>query len=147
MKQNSFAKSLAVALFVAGSAVVLMMSCGGEKADEGGISSGAQSVIVIALDGLRADALGCYGAPAATPAFDALAAESVRFEWAFAQAPQSQPSLATLFSGLYPTTNGLRSPGDTMADEAETLAEVLEAAGYSTGAFVEGQPGTSDYGG
>jgi arylsulfatase A-like enzyme len=70
----------------------------------------------------------------------------VRFEWAFAQAPQSQPSLATLFSGLYPTTNGLRSPGDYMADEAQTLAEVLRAAGYSTAAFVEGLPGTSDYG-
>jgi arylsulfatase A-like enzyme len=146
MKQNSFAKSLAAALFVAGSAVVLMMSCGGEKADEGGITPGAHPVIVIAVDGLRADALGCFGAPAATPAFDALAAESVRFEWAFAQAPQSQPSLATLFSGLYPTTNGLRAPGDTMADEAETLAEVLKAAGYSTAAFVEGQSGTSDDG-
>jgi arylsulfatase A-like enzyme len=75
-----------------------------------------------------------------------LAAESVRFEWAFAQAPQSQPSLATLFSGLYPTTNGLRSPGDYLADEAATLAEVLGAAGYSTAAFVEGRPGSSDYG-
>jgi len=70
----------------------------------------------------------------------------VRFEWAFAQAPQSQPSLATLFSGLYPTTNGLRAPGDYMADEAQTLAEALSAAGYSTAAFVEGLPGGSDYG-
>ena len=59
---------------------------------------------------------------------------------------QSQPSLATLFSGLYPTTNGLRAPGDSMADEAQTLAEVLSTAGYSTAAFVEGQPGSSDYG-
>jgi len=75
-----------------------------------------------------------------------LAAESVRFDWAFAQAPQSQPSLATLFSGLYPTTNGLRAPGDYMADEAQTLAEVLKVAGYSTAAFVEGLPGGSDYG-
>jgi arylsulfatase A-like enzyme len=75
-----------------------------------------------------------------------LGAESVRFEWAFAQAPQSQPSLATLFSGLYPTTNGLRVPGDYLADEAVTLAEVLGTAGYLTAAFVDGQPGSSDYG-
>ncbi len=122
------------------------MSCGGDGVDEGAIEIGAQPVIVIALDGLRADALGSYGALAATPALDALAAESVRFEWAFAQAPQAQPSLATMFSGLYPTSNGLRAPGDSMADEAATLAEVLGAAGYATAAFVEGRAGDNDYG-
>jgi arylsulfatase A-like enzyme len=145
MKQLSFAKGLTMAVTISLVAFGILMSCGGETAEEG-VVTGAHPVIVIALDGLRADALGCYGAPAATPAFDALAAESVRFEWAFTQAPQSQPSLATLFSGLYPTTNGLRTPGDYMADEAQTLAEVLKAAGYSTAAFVEGLPGASDYG-
>jgi len=146
MKQKSFLRRLFSAVAVCGLAIVLMMSCGGDKGEEGGVVAGAHPVIIIALDGLRADALGSYGAPARTPAFDALAAESVRFEWAFAQAPQSQPSLATLFSGLYPTTNGLRAPGDYMADEAQTLAEVLKVAGYSTAAFVEGLPGGSDYG-
>jgi len=135
-----------VAISVCSLAFVLLMSCGGDKAEESGVVVGAHPVIIIALDGLRADALGSYGAPAATPAFDALAAESVRFEWAFAQAPQSEPSLATLFSGLYPTTNGLRAPGDSMADDATTMAEVLSSAGYSTAAFVEGQPGSDDYG-
>ena len=115
-----------VAIAVCSLAFVLLMSCGGDKAEESGVVAGAHPIIIIALDGLRADALGSYGAPASTPTFDALAAESVRFEWAFAQAPQSQPSLATLFSGLYPTTNGLRAPGDSMADEAQTLAEVLK---------------------
>jgi arylsulfatase A-like enzyme len=135
-----------VAFAVCSLAIVMLMSCGGDKTEESAVVAGAHPVIIIALDGLRADALGSYGAPAGTPAFDALAAESVRFEWAFAQAPQSQPSLATLFSGLYPTTNGLRAPGDYMADEAQTLAEVLQGAGYSTAAFVEGLPGSSDYG-
>jgi len=103
-------------------------------------------VIVVALDGLRADALGCYGAPAPSVTLDALATESARFEWAFAQAPQLQPSLAVLLSGMYPTTNGLRQPGETMAREARTLAEVLGAAGYRTAAFVAGAPGDSDRG-
>jgi arylsulfatase A-like enzyme len=122
------------------------MSCGGDGTEESGLVAGTPPVIILAIDGLRADALGCYGAPAGTPAFDALAAESIRLEWAFAQAPQIQPSLATLFSGMYPTTNGLRTPGDYLADEAVTLAEVLGAAGYSTAAFVEGSPSSSDYG-
>jgi len=146
MKQKSLARRLAAAGAVCSLAIVILMSCGGEKTEEGAVVAGAHPVIIVALDGLRADALGSYGAPVRTPAFDALAAESVRFERAFAQAPQSQPSLATLFSGLYPTTNGLRMPGDSMADEATTLAEVLGAAGYSTAAFVEGLPGSSDYG-
>jgi len=146
MKQKSFLKRVLAAVAVCFVAIVVLMSCGGDKAEESSAVAGAHPVIVIALDGLRADALGSFGAPARTPAFDALAAESVRFEWAFAQAPQSQPSLATLFSGLYPTTNGLRAPGDYMADEAQTLAELLKAAGYSTAAFVEGLPGGSDYG-
>jgi arylsulfatase A-like enzyme len=146
MKHMSFAKGVFVATAVSALGIVLLMSCGGEKTEESGVVAGAHPVIVIALDGIRADGLGSYGAPASTPAFDALAAESVRFEWAFAQAPHSQPSLATLLSGLYPTTNGLRAPGDYMADESTTLAEVLKDAGYSTAAFVEGRPGTSDYG-
>jgi arylsulfatase A-like enzyme len=146
MKHMSFAKGLLGATAFSALGIVLLMSCGGEQTDESGVVAGAHPVIVVAVDGIRVDALGCYGAPASTPAFDALAAESVRFEWAFAQAPHSQPSLATLFSGLYPTTNGLRAPGDDMADEATTLAEVLKGAGYSTAAFVEGRPGTSDYG-
>ena len=77
---------------------------------------------------------------------DALAAESVRFEWAFAQAPEMLPSLATVFSGLYPTTNGLRQPGDSLQAEATTLAELAGEAGMATAAFVEGAPGGSDYG-
>ncbi len=145
MKKKSLLRRLMASGAVCALAVVVLMSCG-EKAEKSAAVVGAHPVIVIALDGIRADALGCYGAPAATPNFDALAAQSVRFDWAFAQAPHSQPSMAALFSGLYPTTNGLRSPGDYMADEAQTLAEVFKEAGYSTAAFFEGSPGTSDYG-
>ena len=146
MKQKSLLKRLTAAAAVSCLAMAILMSCGGDGAEDGSLVSGTPPVIILAIDGLRADALGCYGALAETPAFDALAAESVRFEWAFAQAPQLQPSLATLVSGMYPTTNGLRAPGDYMADEAVTLAEVLGAAGYSTAAFVEGSPSSSDYG-
>jgi arylsulfatase A-like enzyme len=145
MTKKSLLRRLVASGAVCALAMVVLMSCG-EKAEKSSAVVGAHPVIVIALDGLRADALGSYGAPAATPNFDALATQSVRFDWAFAQAPHSQPSIASLFSGLYPTTNGLRSPGDYMADEAQTLAEVFKEAGYSTAAFFEGAAGTSDYG-
>ena len=146
MKQLSRLNWYAVPGTAALLSIMILTSCGGEEVEETTVVAGAHPVIVIAIDGLRADALGSYGSMARTSTFDALAEESVRFESAFAQAPQLQPSLATLFSGMYPTTNGLRSPGDYMADEAQTLAEVLKAASYSTAAFIEGTAGTSDYG-
>lgn len=127
-------------------ALFLVASCGGNGGVQQASTTETVPVIVVAIDGLRADALGCYGAPAATPAFDAMATESVVFEWAFAQAPQLHPSLAALVSGMYPTTNGLRAPGDYMSDDATTLAEVLLAAGFRTAAFVEGGASDSDYG-
>ena len=128
---------------------LLMLTCGGEPAvDEaaGELPDGPHPVIIVAVDGLRADWLGCYGGPELTPAIDALAAESVRFDSAWAQAPEMLPSLAALLSGMYPTSNGLRSPGDELQDEAATLAEVANELGMITAAFVEGPPGGADYG-
>ncbi len=122
-----------------------LLSCGG-PAEEGSIALGGGSLIVVSVDGVRADALGCYGGSAATPAFDALAAESVRFEWAFAQAADPAVSFAGLLTGLYPTTAGVRAPGDRLRDEAETLAEVVSGSGVTTAAFVEGSAGGNDYG-
>ncbi len=145
MKQRAFRNAVTTAV-IAIVPLLILVSCGGSGGEQQTVKTEAVPVIVVAIDGLRADALGCYGAAAATPAFDALAAESVLFEWAFAQAPQIQPSLATLFSGMYPTSNGLRAPGDYMVDESSTLAEIFGAAGYTTSAFIEGGPSDSDYG-
>lgn len=127
----------------------LMLACSGEPVVEeaaGALPDGPHPVIVVAVDGLRADWLGCYGGPELTPAIDALAAESVRFDSAWAQAPEMLPSLAALLSGMYPTSNGLRSPGDELQAEAVTLAEVTKELGMTTAAFVEGRPGGADYG-
>ena len=140
-------KQLTALSFVA-MTLVLMLSCGGgdSAVDEtaSGIPAAPHPVVIIAIDGLRADALSDDAT--ATPALDALAAESVSFEWAFAQAPEMLPSLASVVSGLYPTANGLRSPGDELQGDAVTMAEVAAAAGLKTAAFVEGAPGGSDYG-
>src|SRR6266446_4987418 len=95
-------------------------------------------VLLITLDTTRADRLGCYGyGPAKTPALDALAQAGVLCEHAYTVAPLTLPAHASLFTGLYPAENGVRTNGRGRLDEAiPTLAEVLRRQGYDTGAFV-----------
>jgi arylsulfatase A-like enzyme len=94
------------------------------------------NVLLVCVDTLRADALGAYGAPLATPSFDRLAREGIVFERAFAPTPATAPSHATLFTGQEPQRHGLLRNGETLADAATTLAEQLGAAGFHTAAFV-----------
>ena len=66
------------------------------------------NLLLIVIDTLRVDGLGCYGSPRDTsPALDALAADAARFERAYATAPWTQPSVASLLTGLYPSGHGL----------------------------------------
>ena len=96
------------------------------------------SLLLITLDTTRADHLGCYGdARAATPALDALAAEGVFAERAYAVAPLTLPSHASILTGRYPPSHGVRDNADfRLPDSETTLAEHLRARGYSTGAVV-----------
>lgn len=96
------------------------------------------NLLLVTLDTTRADRLGCYGyAPAKTRHLDRLAAEGVRFERAYASAPITLPSHASIFTGLYPFEHGVRNNGNFyLADRYDTLATVLKAQGYRTAAFV-----------
>jgi len=105
------------------------------------ISAGRPSgpnVLLVTIDTLRADHVGAYGAEGVlTPTLDALAARGVLFEQAMATAPLTLPSHASLFTGQYPPTHGVRHNAIfVLSDEAETLAERFRAAGYATGAVV-----------
>ena len=96
-------------------------------------------VIILDIDTLRADHLGCYGYHRDTsPNIDALAAESVRFDWTFSQAPNTPPSQTSILTSLYPSTHGMFGKDDRVPDEVTTLAEAMAAAGYTTAAFVDG---------
>jgi len=101
-------------------------------------ASQSPSVLLITLDTVRPDHLGCYGdAAIETPAIDGLAAVGVRFENAYAQAPITLPSHAVIVTGTYPMFNGVRdftSPG--LPANIPTLAEMLRRKGYRTAAFV-----------
>jgi arylsulfatase len=111
------------------------------------------NLIVIVNDTNRRDRMGAYGGPAHTPAFDAFARAHLLFDRAFTQSPWTKPSVATLFTSLYPSQHGvaddpqIRSPfdvqragallqADVLAPELDTLAEVLQRAGFETAAFV-----------
>src|ERR671921_739119 len=67
-----------------------------------------QNVLLATIDTLRADALGSYGGPAATPALDRLAAGGIRFEFAHAHAVTTLPSHASILTGTYPFQHGIR---------------------------------------
>jgi arylsulfatase A-like enzyme/tetratricopeptide (TPR) repeat protein len=95
------------------------------------------NVLLITLDTTRADRLGSYGyAGAKTPRLDALAGEGVRFARAYAPAPLTLPSHATILSGLYPAAHGVRNNGRELDPKFRTLAEILKGHGFATAAFV-----------
>ena len=106
-----------------------------------------QNVLLITIDTLRADALGCYGGPAATPALDRLAAEGVRFDFAHAHAVLTLTSHASILTGQYPFQHGLRdNSGYRLPRETRTAATLLKSAGYATAAFVGAFPVHSRFG-
>src|SRR4029077_164274 len=106
-----------------------------------------QNVLLATTDTLRADALGSYGGPAATPALDRLAAEGVRFDFAHAHAVVTLTSHASILTGTYPFQHGLRdNSGYRLAAGARTAATLLKQAGYATAAFVGAFPVHSRFG-
>ncbi|MEZ4235010.1 MAG: sulfatase-like hydrolase/transferase [Myxococcota bacterium] len=94
----------------------------------------APSVLLVTVDSLRADHVGAYGdAEALTPTLDRLAASGTTFLRAYTSTPQTIPGHATLMTGKYPPSHGVRDDGDfSLGDEQVTLAERFRAAGYTT---------------
>jgi arylsulfatase A-like enzyme len=96
-----------------------------------------RTIVLVSLDTVRADHLGCYGnARVRTPALDALAADGVRFDQAMTAAPTTLASHLSIFTGTYPHTHGAARNGFTVAPENVTLAELLRDAGWRTAAFL-----------
>jgi arylsulfatase A-like enzyme/Tfp pilus assembly protein PilF len=100
------------------------------------------NVLLVTIDTLRADHLGCYGdGRAATPTLDALAARGVRFATAVVHVPLTTPSHASILTGRTPLRHGVRDNGDFVLPESvPTVAEAFAKAGYRTAAFVSGFP-------
>jgi arylsulfatase A-like enzyme/lipopolysaccharide biosynthesis regulator YciM len=96
------------------------------------------NVVLITVDTLRADRLGCYGfAGVETPTIDLFADKGVRFERCTAVTPLTLPSHTTLLTGTYPLFHGVRDNGGfVVPSELVTLAEVYKERSYATAAFV-----------
>lgn len=126
--------------------LLLLGSCGGEapaaaeppsKAAGEPAAPASQTfpranVLLITIDTVRADRMGCYGYERpTTPSLDALAARSVLFEQAFSASSFTPPAHGSILTGLYPAEHGLLHWNKSLADVA-TAADAFSAAGYFT---------------
>jgi len=101
---------------------------------------GAPNVLLIGADTLRADALGAWGRrPSPTPALDALAAESDVWLDAYSTVNSTNPSFASIMTGLFVQHHGVRDLATPLPDARVTLAERLATAGFDTFAVIAAQ--------
>ncbi len=119
--------------FLLASLVLIFAGCG----LLGGGAPALRNVILISVDTLRADHLGCYGYDRPTsPAIDRLADRGVLFEEAAATAPYTVPSHASMLTGLYPRSHGMVTWARRLPEAIEPLPLRLSSQGFATAAFV-----------
>lgn len=92
------------------------------------------NILLIIMDCLRADQLGCYGQrPSPTPALDKLAQQACLVEQTISHGPRTRPAMPSLFSSAYPSEYG---GVHIYGSERPSLVEDLARQGYRTAAFV-----------
>ena len=99
---------------------------------------GRDNVLLITIDTLRADHLGCYGYKSIrTPTIDALARAGVLFPMAISQVPLTLPEHVAILTGTYPFHNQVQDfTAPPLSDKFRTVAEAFHDHGYATGAVV-----------
>lgn len=135
MRKATLGLGAVAVMAAAGLAIVKRRELGGSLLEQ---EPRRRNLLLVSIDTMRADRLGCYGyAGAATPRLDALAASGLRFAQTTTVTPLTLPAHASLLTGTFPGRHGVRDNGGFyLGDEQTTLAEVLRAAGYRTGGFV-----------
>lgn len=128
--------------------VFVMAGTGGCRGrDQTPLRGPALNVLLVTIDTLRADAVGAYAQTNATPWIDRLAAGGVRFDQARAHNVVTLPSHANILSGRLPHEHGVRdNSGFRFPATPATMATLLKARGYRTGAFVSAFPLESRFG-
>ncbi len=108
-----------------------------QPADQPADPSARPNLLLYVIDTLRADHTSLYGYPRpTTPRLEALAAEGIVFDPAWANASWTRPGTATLLTGALPSTHGAVNTLSLLAPDVELLSETLGAAGYATHALV-----------
>src|SRR5216683_790070 len=117
---------------------LLMMACFLELPAAFAAPVAPPNVVVITIDTLRADHVGCYGYKQIhTPNIDALAADGVRFERAYTPVPVTLPAHTVIFTGSYPMLSGIHDfSANKLNPQQPTLASVLKEHGYNTAAVI-----------
>ena len=104
------------------------------------------NVLLITIDTLRADHLGCYeNKKFSTPNIDNLAKSSIVFTNTICQLPKTTPSHASILTGRYPLSHGVLDNSWILNNKETTLAEILKKYNYSTAAFVSNHVISSKY--
>jgi arylsulfatase A-like enzyme len=95
-------------------------------------------VVIVTIDTLRADRVGCYGyAKAHTPTLDRLSTEGTMFTHAVSHVPLTRPSHLSIFTGLFPFQYNVHDNVSAPLDpKIPTLAEHFHNHGYATAAVV-----------
>jgi choline-sulfatase len=101
-------------------------------------TSRPRGVIMLVMDTARADAFSPFNEHSRlrTPAFDRLATGSAVFLNAYANENWTKPSVATILSGLYPSTHGAKREPDVLSKDVTLLPEILQRRGFATAAFI-----------
>jgi arylsulfatase A-like enzyme len=95
------------------------------------------NILLIVVDTLRSDFISAYGFPhPITPNIDALAHEGVVYENAISPSPWTTPSHASLFTGQYPSRNGVDGRNILLDPASKTLAAELSRSGFQTAGFI-----------
>jgi tetratricopeptide (TPR) repeat protein len=119
-------------------AIAAAAACSRQEPGVRARGSAPRNLLLITIDTLRADRVGCYGYPRAhTPRLDRLAAEGVRFETTIAPVPLTLPSHTSILTGRYPAAHGVHSNGrERLPPEVPTLAGSLAGLFPRRGAVV-----------
>jgi arylsulfatase A-like enzyme len=121
-------------------ALALSLAAACDRSGSSRAEGSRPNVLILSIDTLRADHLGCYGYERAggpvSPAIDSFAREALLFERCFAPRGQTGPSLTSMLTGCYPSRHGVLDNFQPLGADVATIARRFAAAGYSAHAFL-----------
>lgn len=131
--------------------LLVLSSCGrkAKQADSGAVETGSpRDLLLVTLDTFRADRAGCFGNPEGlTPSIDRALRSGLLARNAYAPAPLTGISHATILTGLQPYRHGVRDNAlFPLADSVTTLADHLGKKGFRTAAFIAAFPLKKEFG-